>query len=66
MAGAILLETTFDNTDLSSAANLQASRFDDTTVWPDDEYLPEDFDSKSANDLSSLQDEEDYNQETDY
>ena len=66
MAGAILLETIFDNTDMSSAANLQASRFDDTTVWPDDEYLPEDFDSKAANDLSSLQDEEDYSTDSDY
>lgn len=66
MAGAILLETTFDNTDLSSAVNLQASRFDETTVWPDDEYLPEDFDSKASSDLSSLQDEEDYNADSDY
>lgn len=66
LAGAILLETTFDNTDLSTAINLQASRFDETTVWPDDEYLPEDFDSKAASDLSSLQDEEDYNTDSDY
>ena len=67
MAGAVLLETVFDNTDLSSAINLQASRFDETTVWPDDEYLPEDFDSKAASDLSSLQDEEeDYNSNSDY
>ena len=61
MAGAILLETTFDNTDLSASLNLQASRFDETTVWPDDEYLPDGFDSKSASDLSDLKDEEDYN-----
>lgn len=67
LAGAIMLETTFDNTDLSTAINLQASRFDETTIWPDDEYLPEGFDSKSANDLSDLKDEEDYNQnESDY
>ncbi len=67
MAGSILLETTFDNTDLSAAVNLQASRFDETTVWPDDEYLPDDFDSKAASDLSSLQDEEDdYNSNSDY
>lgn len=67
LAGSILLETVFDNTDLSSAVNLQASRFDETTVWPDDEYLPDDFDSNSANDLSSLRDEEDeYGTNSDY
>lgn len=60
MAGAILLETVFENTDLSTVENLQASRFDESTVWPDEEYLPEGFDSNAANDLSSLQDEEDY------
>ena len=58
MSGSIMLETTFDNTDLSSSENLQASRFDETTVWPDDEYLPDGFDSNASKDLSSLQDEE--------
>ena len=67
LGGAVLLETAFESTDLSSAINLQASRFDETTVWPDDEYLPEDFDATAARDLSSLQDEEDYQQsEMDY
>ena len=66
LSGAILLETTFDNTDLSAAINLQASRFDETTIWPDDEYLPDGFDSKAANDLSSLQDDEDMGTESDY
>lgn len=66
MSGSIMLETVFDNTDFSSAVNLQASRFDETTVWPDDEYLPSDFDSTAASDLSSLQDEEEYSGNNDY
>ena len=44
------------------AENLSACRFDEETVWPDNEYLPEDFDSKYSSDLSSLQDEDDYQQ----
>ena len=67
MSGAIMLETTFDNTDFTTAINLQASRFDETTVWPDDEYLPSDFDSSASSDLSSLQDEEEeYSENNDY
>ncbi len=61
-----MLETTFDSTDLSSTVNLQASRFDETTIWPDDEYLPEDFDTTASKDLSSLQDEDDYSTDSDY
>ena len=67
MSGSIMLETIFDNTDFTTAINLQASRFDETTVWPDDEYLPGDFDSTASSDLSSLQDEEEeYNANNDY
>ena len=52
-------ESVLNGTDLS------ACRFDEETVWPDNEYLPEDFDSKYSSDLSSLQDEDDY-QQSDY
>ena len=62
LAGAILLEADLTNSDFSEAENLSASRFDDTTVWPDNEYLPEDFDSSYSDDLSSLKDDEDYEQ----
>jgi len=65
LAGAILREADFTDSDLSLSENLNACRFDDTTVWPDPENLPEDFDSKYSDDLSSLKDEEDYEQ-TDY
>jgi len=60
LAGAILRDSDFTNSDLSTCENLNASRFDDTTIWPDNEYLPEDFDSNYSDDLSSLKDDEDY------
>ncbi len=60
LAGAIFQGADLTNSDLSMAENLNACRFDDETVWPDNEYLPEDFDTKYSSDLSSLQDDEDY------
>ena len=58
MAGCILSETDLSNSDLTSSVNLHASRFDEDTIWPDDDMLPEDFDVTSHRDLSALQDEE--------
>ena len=60
LAGAIMRDANFTNSDFSMAENLNASRFDDTTIWPDNEYLPEDFDCSYSDDLSSLKDDEDY------
>ena len=60
MAGAIVREADLSESDLSMTENLNASRFDDTTTWPDNEYLPEDFDASYSDDLSSLKDEDDY------
>lgn len=62
LAGAIFQGADLTNSDLSMAENLSACRFDEETVWPDNEYLPEDFDSKYSSDLSSLQDDDDYEQ----
>lgn len=62
LAGAIFQGANLTNSDLSMSENLSACRFDEETVWPDNEYLPEDFDSKYSSDLSSLQDEDDYRQ----
>ena len=59
MAGCILSETDLSNSDLTSSVNLNAARYDEDTIWPDDDLLPEDFDGASHRDLSSLQDEED-------
>jgi uncharacterized protein YjbI with pentapeptide repeats len=60
LAGGILREADLSNSDFSMCENLNASRFDDTTIWPDNEYLPEDFDSSYSDDLSSLKDDDDY------
>ena len=60
LAGGILRDADLSNSDFSACENLNASRFDDSTIWPDNEYLPEDFDSSYSDDLSSLKDDEDY------
>ena len=60
LAGAIMLDADFTNSDFTASENLNASRFDDSTIWPDNEYLPEDFDTSYSDDLSSLKDDEDY------
>ena len=57
---AILRDSDLSNSDFSAAENLSASRFDDSTVWPENEYLPEDFDSSYSDDLSSLKDDDDF------
>ena len=62
LAGAIMRDADFTNSDFTASENLNASRFDDTTIWPDNEYLPEDFDSSYSDDLSSLKDDEEYEQ----
>ena len=60
LAGSILRDADLSNSDFTACENLSACRFDDSTVWPDNEYLPEDFDSSYSDDLSSLKDDEDY------
>lgn len=59
MAGCILNEADLSDSDFSASLNMSACRFDEGTIWPDAENLPEDFDSTYNYDLSSLQDEED-------
>src|SRR5574344_1085036 len=54
MAGSVLQETDLTNSDLSTSYNLNACRFDEATVWPDTDQLPEDFDGMYSSDLSSL------------
>lgn len=59
LAGAIFMEADLSGSDFSMSENLNACRFDDTTIWPDSEYLPDGFDSSYSDDLSSLKDDED-------
>lgn len=62
LAGAIFQSADLTNSDFSMAENLNACRFDEDTIWPDNEYLPEDFDTSYSSDLSSLKDDDDYEQ----
>lgn len=66
MAGGVFLESDLTNSDLSAAYNLSACRFDEETVWPDPEMLPEDFDSTYSEDLSALKDEDEEGSMNDY
>ena len=66
MAGSILNEADLTNSDFSCSYNLSACRFDDETVWPESDLLPDDFDAVYSDDLSSLRDEDDYAQPSDY
>jgi uncharacterized protein YjbI with pentapeptide repeats len=62
MTGGIFLESDLSNSDFAGAYNLNACRFDEETIWPDSEMLPEDFDSTYNDDLSLLKDEEEISQ----
>lgn len=58
LAGAIFQETDLTNSDLTMSYNLNACRFDDGTIWPDNDLLPDDFDGMYSSDLSSLKDDD--------
>ena len=63
-ADADLSGTDFSDADLSSsdfalAQNMSMCRFDSYTVWPEQDALPEDFESEYIEDLASLSDEDD-------
>ena len=58
MAGCVLSETVLTSSDLSASENLASARYDNDTVWPDDDMLPDGFDSVCRDDLSALKDDE--------
>ena len=66
LAGATFNGADLTNTDLSSTDNLTACRFDEDTIWPDTDMLPDDFDGAYSGDLSMLKDDEDETQNQDY
>ena len=59
MAGANFSESDLSDSDFSTSENLDSCRFDESTVWPDSDKLPEDFDCTYNYDLSSLREEDD-------
>ncbi len=66
MAGCVLNEAELTDSDFATSENLSACRFDEGTIWPDNEKLPEDFDSTYNYDLSSLQDDEENQSENNF
>lgn len=58
MAGCVFQESDLTSSDFAGSYNLNACRFDEETIWPEIEMLPEDFDSTYSDDLSSLKDED--------
>ena len=66
MAGCVLNEAELTDSDFTTSENLSACRFDEGTILPDNEKLPEDFDSTYNYDLSSLQDNEENSQNSGY
>ncbi len=58
MAGCILHEADLSDSDFSSASNLSACRFDEETIFPNSDLLPDDFDSNYVADLSNLRDDD--------
>lgn len=59
LAGSVFQESDLSNSDFAGSFNLNACRFDEETIWPEPEMLPEDFDSTYNDDLSSLKDDDD-------
>ena len=66
VAGATFNATDFSNTDLTATDNLNACRFDEDTIWPDTDLLPDDFDGSYSGDLSMLKDDEEESPSQDY
>ncbi len=58
MAGGVFQESELSNSDFAGCFNLNACRFDEETIWPEPEMLPEDFDATYSDDLSLLKDDE--------
>lgn len=59
LSGAIFQQTDLSGADLSASLNLTACRFDEETIWPDSDMLPDDFDTSYVKDLSHLHDDDD-------
>lgn len=58
-AGTVLAETDLSFSELYASVNLSSARYDNDTVWPEDDLLPEDFDGICKDDLSALKDDDD-------
>lgn len=66
MSGADFSEAIIERTDLSLSENLPECIFDSGTQWPDEEYLPADFEAEYIADLASLHEDEDIGHSYEY
>lgn len=57
-SGADLSSAELSSSDLSTTLNLIECIFDDSTIWPDEDMLPDKFETGYQSDLSSLIDDE--------
>jgi len=56
MAGCIVKEADLSDSDFTASLNLPATRADETTIWPDNDLLPDDFDTNYAKEDSEEED----------
>lgn len=63
LSGTVFSEANLSNSEFASAENIEFCIFDNDTIWPDPENLPDDFETEYVEDLSSLRDEDDYPQD---
>ena len=59
LSGADLSEADLSGSDLSLSINLSECIFDKYTIWPDDDKLPDGFDSEYVEDLSRIDPDDD-------
>lgn len=57
MAGCIVKEADLTDSDFSASLNLAATRADETTIWPDNDQLPDDFDTNYSKEDSEDEEE---------
>ena len=57
MAGCIVKEADLSDSDFTASQNLSATRADETTVWPDNDMLPDDFDTNYDKENSEEEDD---------
>ncbi len=56
--------TDFTGADLSLSRNLMQSVYDADTIWPDEDFLPDEFDPEDDVSIAELEDAENYMEET--
>ncbi len=66
LSGCDFIEADLSDSDMSLALNMNKCIFDKFTIFPDSDKLPSDFDSSYEDDLASLNEEDDSQNNSDY